>query len=594
VNGQSNTTTYTYDDASRLENVIDHLSRTYHFDWDAAGNRQALVMPNGTRTDYTYDGLNRLTNLSTTGPSGVIFSQAFTLFPTGRRDRIDENGGVVKLYGYDTLDRLTSEDVSSNGALSYTHTWTYDAVGNRKKQVTTLGPVAPPSPDLQPGTIDYTLDSRDRLLKEVFSGGLIVNYTWDDNGNLVTKSGDKTMTWDEENHLVRVEKTDGTVESTAYDVDGNRVQTTLTLPSQPTKITNYLVDTSGGLSHAVVESDVTNTLSALYVRGTDDVLSVNRPNTTNTSGWASKFYVADGIGSIRTLTDEAGHVTDTMSTDAFGVLISRTGGDQQPYLFAGEAYDPNVGFQYHRARWLDPRVGRFASGDPMVGDPNEPRSLHRYLYGYNAPLNLLDPSGQSILPRAFWALVGTKAHVVLSVVYALLGATINSPINRPLNDNRPDIRFEQDARLILTPLVIHGTQGEVYEIKSEEEEITGADEVYDYISQLNAEPGNTIFWRPGQRLGFHQEFPGVLVSPPGFEWLFANLRLVSDFKGGGVITYTFAPDGTGLGALTTVGLYIAVLKQALAGQVSTAIQAEATAGAQLGNDEMIAELETAA
>jgi hypothetical protein len=50
-----------------------------------------------------------------------------------------------------------------------------------------------------------------------------------------------------------------------------------------------------------------------------------------------------------------------LAKSAFGELLAHTGQDPQPYAFTGEPLDPNSGFQYHRARWMDPSVGRLAS-----------------------------------------------------------------------------------------------------------------------------------------------------------------------------------------------------------------------------------------
>jgi hypothetical protein len=60
---------------------------------------------------------------------------------------------------------------------------------------------------------------------------------------------------------------------------------------------------------------------------------------------------ADGLGSIRRLTDEQANITDGYTYSAFGELLAHTGQDPQPYAFTGESLDPNSGFQYHRARW---------------------------------------------------------------------------------------------------------------------------------------------------------------------------------------------------------------------------------------------------
>jgi RHS repeat-associated protein len=84
-----------------------------------------------------------------------------------------------------------------------------------------------------------------------------------------------------------------------------------------------------------------------------------------------------------------------LTKTAFGELLGHSGTDVQPYAFTGEPYDPNVGFQYHRARWLNPGVGRFASMDPLLGDEEDPASLHRYFYARSEPLGRIDPSGES-------------------------------------------------------------------------------------------------------------------------------------------------------------------------------------------------------
>jgi RHS repeat-associated protein len=108
----------------------------------------------------------------------------------------------------------------------------------------------------------------------------------------------------------------------------------------------------------------------------------------------TRFYLSDGTGSIRRLTDEAGDITDGYTYTAFGELLSHTGSDPQPYAFTGEPLDPNSGFQYHRARWMDPRVGRFTSMDPFEGFAFDPPSLHRYTYVRNEPTSRVDPSGR--------------------------------------------------------------------------------------------------------------------------------------------------------------------------------------------------------
>jgi RHS repeat-associated protein len=385
------TTAYTYDDAGRLDTVTDPEGRVYDYGYDDNGNRTSLAYPNGTSTAYAYDALDRLTDLTTAGPGGTIQSYRFTLGPAGNRVKIEEQAGVVREYGYDDLYRLTREKVSNVSGLVYEKTFSYDPVGNRLEQATA---------GIGAGTISYAYDDRDRLLTENAT-----IYSWDDNGNLVTKSGEANYTWDFENRLVRVELTDGTVVTHTYDADGNRVRTTTTLAGGATTTTDYLVDPSGPLSQVVAETDGSGSLTAYYVRG-DDLLAVMRGSQT-------RFYHADGLGSIRRLTDESGTITDSYTYSAFGELLNHAGSDPQPYLFAGEPLDPNSGFYYNRARWMDPRVGRFVGLDPRAGSVFDPLTLHRFLYVHNDPTDRTDPSGQ-------WNSFATV--VTVAVISGIIGA----------------------------------------------------------------------------------------------------------------------------------------------------------------------------
>jgi RHS repeat-associated protein len=110
------------------------------------------------------------------------------------------------------------------------------------------------------------------------------------------------------------------------------------------------------------------------------------------------------------LTDSTGTVTDTYEYDPFGNLIAKTGNTENPFLFTGQQYDPNVCFYYLRARYYQPNTGRFTAIDPYAGDIYTPLSLHRYLYAADDPVNKIDPSGRmSLIEQA----------VVLAMVFEI-------------------------------------------------------------------------------------------------------------------------------------------------------------------------------
>ena len=427
IAGLSLITSSTFDPLNRLDTVTDPADRAYTHTYDPNGNRASLIHPNGVETAYIYDPLNRLTNLATTHPglSRTIQSYVFDLGPSGNRTRIIESAGLPQErtldYSYDALYRLTGETVTETLGLGlvYSKTFGYDPVGNRLTQTTTLGPAGSPGPNLQDGTVTYGYDTRDRLLTEQLDALPPTASGWDANGNLTTKDAEATYTWDHENRLIQVTKTDGTVVEHAYDADGNRVQTTVTPPTGPPTTTDFLVDTSGSLSHVVAETHGTGILQAYYVRG-DDLLAVMRPLVPAPAApadWQTRYYHADGLGSIRRLTDEAGTITDGYTYSAFGELLAHTGSDPQPYAFTGEPRDPNSGWQYHRARWMDPGTARFASADPFAGEEFEPATLHKYLYAAADPLNKLDPTGEFSLTTAL-----TTVNIVMTLANTAFAA----------------------------------------------------------------------------------------------------------------------------------------------------------------------------
>jgi RHS repeat-associated protein len=390
VGGQVLTTSYTYDVLSRLETVTDPTGKVYVHGYDANGNRQSLDFPNGVLTSYTYDTLNRLRNLVaiSTATSQLVVSFAYALGPAGNRTQIVEHDGTTRDYQYDALYRLTDEHVTLAGATRWRNGFVYDPVGNRQRQdrIETSG---------SQRVVTYGYDERDRLLNEASGDSTL--YGWDENGNQISKSGPlgAGYEWDFENRLTKVTLVNGTVVEHAYDPDGTRVRTTTTPSGGPAEVVDYLVDTSE-LSQVVAESNNAGAVTALHVRG-DDLLATLRPNAAppgpGVEPWVARFFHAEGIGSARALTDGLGGVSDRYDFEAFGELIAHQGEDLNAYLFAGESLDPNSGLYYLRARWMEPRAGRFASTDPFAGDDAEPPSLHRYTYAFASPTLNVDPTG---------------------------------------------------------------------------------------------------------------------------------------------------------------------------------------------------------
>ena len=79
--------------------------------------------------------------------------------------------------------------------------------------------------------------------------------------------------------------------------------------------------------------------------------------------------------------------------DPFGNIISQTGSFSNPYLYAGEPYDPETGNYYLQSRYYDPATGRFLTQDTLAGNPADPLNLDLYVYVDNNPMTRVDPTG---------------------------------------------------------------------------------------------------------------------------------------------------------------------------------------------------------
>jgi len=170
-----------------------------------------------------------------------------------------------------------------------------------------------------------------RSEKIVDSKGESYSVTYDSEGSRHIRKGAR---------LIAVESPDGTVIAFAYDESGKRVQTRITRP--------------GGAPQFIDEA----------------------PTASTTPTWNNGTRVAQASSSAGT--------TETSAAPEL---------DPQPYGFAGERRDEASGLNDHRARWMDPRTGRFLSPDPYRGEPMNPLSLHPYGYAHGDPANRIDPTG---------------------------------------------------------------------------------------------------------------------------------------------------------------------------------------------------------
>ncbi len=136
----------------------------------------------------------------------------------------------------------------------------------------------------------------------------------------------------------------------------------------------------------VQETDGNGVTQASSVLGDDELLAQTR-------GGAVSYYLEDGQGNVRLLTDGNGAITDRYTYDAYGNLLSSQGSTVNPYRYDGQYFDSLTGLYDLRARYYDPTTGRFTSADTADVTLENPTELNRYLYVASDPINAADPSG---------------------------------------------------------------------------------------------------------------------------------------------------------------------------------------------------------
>ncbi len=359
------TTQYAYDNAERLSSVTDPQGGVSSYTYDNAGLRTQLVLPNGVTSAYTYDSLNRLTSLVQSKSGTTLASYAYTLDPAGNRLGVTEADGSSIQWTYDDAYRLVTErryDSSNN--VTYNAHYEYDPVGNRLSQ------------NVNGVLTNYTYNNLDQLLT---AGS--AQYQYDSRGNLTSVTNGSNITnyaWSAADRLATVTGPSSTVQYT-YDADGRRVQ-----QSVNSQTTNYLWDEASPYGDVVSETSGGNTTS--YVLGGTELLSQTRSGVTG-------YYLHDGQGSVRDLTNSTGSITDTYAYTAFGKIYNQTGSTVNNYLYTGQQFDSLTGLYDLRARYYSPPTGQFVSRDTFGYGLSNPSQLNRYIYGMDNPVNAIDPLG---------------------------------------------------------------------------------------------------------------------------------------------------------------------------------------------------------
>ena len=412
-------TQYAYDALGRLEELS---SPAGDWTYSYAGNSELLSQitnPNNTKSIYSYDALERLTQVSNQKSSSVnlsTFTYGFDAVLDPQRDvrtSLEKTIGANPMqrvdYGYDGVDQLTSEVLSQGGSNLQSKSFAYDAMGNR----TATGSVTPSD------TVSATY-TNNRLNQ-------IVGYSssWGGGANTLTS----TLQYDLSGNLTRHRST-GTGSATSshteyiYD-DIDRLTAVIT--KHPSTLANeskteFQYD---GLSRLRISKEFTWSGSAWVVvsgsekrrvydgmdvvqeRDDDNDVTVTYTRDGNIggilsrrSGSTSYYYHYDGSGNVVGMTDSSQNSVAEYGYDAYGNLLSSSGAQasNNNYRYSTKEYFGSIGLYNYGYRFYSPGFGRWINRDPI----EEAGGINLYMAFASDPVNKWDDYGLAV-PLLYFA-----------------------------------------------------------------------------------------------------------------------------------------------------------------------------------------------
>ncbi|HXF40600.1 MAG TPA: RHS repeat-associated core domain-containing protein [Blastocatellia bacterium] len=168
----------------------------------------------------------------------------------------------------------------------------------------------------------------------------------------------------------------GSTASYAYDQQNRRYKKTV-----GATLTHYVWEGS-----QVIAEHNASTGSVLI----DYVYSGNRMIAKVASG-STQYFLSDRL-SVRLSLDSGGNVLGRQSHLPFGEDFEESGSQEKHHLTSYER-DGETGCDYAFNRQYTNGVGRFAQVDRLPGAIDLPRSLNRFVYVSDDPVNRIDPEG---------------------------------------------------------------------------------------------------------------------------------------------------------------------------------------------------------
>ncbi|WP_423141117.1 RHS repeat domain-containing protein [Parablastomonas sp. CN1-191] len=349
--------------------AMDSASRALSYQYDASGNRTRLTFPDSNYIALNYDALSRFYYSTNNGGGGINLAYYDSAGRPSSIYRWNASTGSWAFqtgYAYNAWGGVHDWSMyPASSSYSFGKSFNYNPAGQIIDETRYNDTYA------WTGHVNVDRNYTANGLNQYTAAGS-ASFSYDANGNL-TSDGTNTYMYDVENRLVAKGST-----TLRYDPLGRLYEI-----YDGTNYTRLLHDGDD----LVAEYNGSGTMLRRFVHGTnagDDPLVWFEGSGVGDS--ARRNLYADERGSVIAVTDSAGAMIGVNRYDEYGIPQSTNIGRFQ---YTGQAWLPELGMYYYKARMYSPTLGRFMQIDPIgYGDG---LNWHNYVHG--DPVNGVDASG---------------------------------------------------------------------------------------------------------------------------------------------------------------------------------------------------------